>query len=149
MHNAELEAINGDGEITDALGTMLDALEQERSVKIGNICRYYKSLQAEADMVKAEAKSLSERASVTANKAESLKNYLSTYLQAGETYADENSKIAWRKSTAVEVDPFADIPKKYQRIVVTADTTALKDALKKGVAIEGCSIVEKNNLQIK
>jgi len=149
MDNAEKEAAENEGEISLVLSAQLDTLQQEREVKIGNICRYYKSLQAEAEMVKEESKNLAERARSTEGKAEALKNYLARFMPAGEKFADINSKVSWRKSEALDADPLAVIPEEYQRVKIEPDKTAMKDALKKGVVIEGFKLVEKQNIQIK
>lgn len=149
MENAEKEAIENEGEISFVLAAQLETLQQEREVKIGNICRYYKSLLAESEMVSEESKVLADRAKVTANKAEALKKYLAQFMQTGETFADLNSKISWRKSEAVDADPFAVVPKEFERVKVEPDIAGIKKALKSGVKIDGFKLIEKQNIQIK
>ena len=149
MTEAEELAIENEGEITEIIANKLGELQQERSVKIGNICRYIKSLNGEAEMVKTEAKNLTERARVTENKANALKVYLSGFIPAGQKYADENSQISWRKSESVIINDGAIIPENYQRVKVEADKTAIKKALKSGDKFEGIFLVEKQNIQIK
>lgn len=150
MHEAELEAEQNEGEISEILNIKLDALEVERELKIGNICRFYKSLLAEADMVKEEAKKLSERANTTENKAKSLKWYLSNVIREGEKFADEHTKISWRKSTSVQADEDATFyPEKYQKHTISLDKMELKNDLKNGITVEGAVLVEKQNIQIK
>lgn len=151
MNEASAEAEENIGEISDFLNHKLDALEVEKELKTGNICRYYKSLLAEADMVKEESKKLSERARVTENKANSLKNYLAKFIPEGEKFADEHSKIGWRKSEQLIIrdDNILLVPEEYQKITISPDKTNLKKAIKSGDSFEGISILEKQNIQIK
>jgi hypothetical protein len=56
-----------------------------------------------------------------------------------------------RKSTSVEVTANVnDLPKEYKVVKVTeqADKTAIKEALKGGKVIEGCRLVDNENLKI-
>jgi len=149
MQEAALEASESDGEISDIIGKKLDALNQERSVKIGNVCRFYKSLLGEAAMVKEEAAALTERAKATANKAESLKNYLGYMMKPGEEYSDTTSKVSWRASKSLVVDEDAAIPKKFQRITIEPDKKGLKEAIESGKKFKGIFIDERNNINIK
>lgn len=150
MVQAEEMAAENDGEINDYMSDLLDAVEEERNTKIGNICRFYKSLNAESKMVKAEADSLAKRAKSLASKADSLKKYLASVLEEGEKYADSTSKVSWRKSESVQVNVEAELlPAECRRIKCEADKTEIKKALKSGVEIEGCSIVVNQSLSIK
>jgi hypothetical protein len=149
MRTAELEAEENQGEISDYLSSLLDSFEDEKDLKVGNICRYIKSLKAEGDMVRAEEKSLYDRRRVAENKAESLKQYLAGFLKEGETFADENSKILWRKSESVFITDAERVPPEYQKISITPDKAALKKAIKDGKEFDGISILPKQNIQIK
>ena len=149
MTKVEAEAIENEGEFSDLLGSQLDSLHQDRDIKIGNICRYIKSLKGEAEMVANEARALSERSRVTKNKAEALKKYLSGFIPDGEKFADEHSKISWRKSEAVLINEDVEIPEDYQKVVVSPDKTSLKKAIKAGEEFDGITLVTNQNIQIK
>ena len=149
MSEAEEQAIENDGEISDIIAERLEGLQQDRDVKIGNICRYIKSLNGEAEMVKAEANKLTDRAKVTENKAEFLKKYLSGFIPEGQKFSDENSKISWRKSKSIIISEHAEIPEEYQKVTVEPDKTALKKAVESGEKITGVALLEKQNIQIK
>ena len=60
------------------------------------------------------------------------------------------TKFGTRKSSTVEVEDVNQLPKEFKVIKVTeqADKKAIKEALSKGVEIEGCSIQEHQNLKI-
>ncbi len=151
MIEAETEAIENEGEISDILYNKLEALEVERDLKTGDICRYYKSLNAEADMIKQEEKNLADRRKVVENKAGTLKRYLSNYIENGVKYSDKNSKISWRKSESLVIkDNDIDlVPPIYQVVSTVPNKTELKRAIKCGDKFEGISLVTKQNIQIK
>ncbi|MDE7323069.1 MAG: siphovirus Gp157 family protein [Lachnospiraceae bacterium] len=140
------------GEIVnvDALNT----LEMERDAKIENIALWIKNLLSDAEQMKAERDALAEREKSAKNKAENLKKYLSGYLN-GKKFSTPKVAISFRNSTSVEVSDInkimslddADSYLKYSE--PTPDKTAIKNAIKSGVQIPGCSLVEKSNIQIK
>jgi len=146
---AYLAAEENEGVISDELSERIDALEGDRGKKIGNICRYIKSLKAEADMVKSEADALSARAKGTTGKADSLKGYLLRFLGDGETYKDEVSKVSWRGSEGVTISDLDLIPDEYCRVERKAMATEIKKALKAGTDVSGAELYQKQNLQIK
>jgi len=145
-------ATEHDGEIAEPLAAELDALEGERAEKIGNICRFIKSLEAEALMVANEAKALSERARTTGNRAAALKGYLAAWMETGEKFADANSKVSWRRSDSVAVLDAAVIPAELMRVIPEErkpDLVTIKAALKAGKEIDGVELRSKQNIQIK
>jgi hypothetical protein len=149
MTEANMEAAENEGEISEILSRKLEKLDGEKDVKIGNICRFYKSLNAEADMIKQEESKLAARRMSIGKRAESLKNYLSGFVVKGEKFSDQNSKISWRSSESVMVENVDLIPEDYVKVTVSADKTMLKKAIKNGDIFEGVSIVTKQNLQVK
>ena len=60
------------------------------------------------------------------------------------------NKFGTRKSSSVAVDDVNSLPTEYKTVKVTeaADKKAIKDAIKAGIDIPGCSIVENLNLKI-
>jgi len=139
------------GEIIDE--EKLDALEMERDKKIENVACWYKQLKAEAEAIKNEKLVLAERQRVTENKAEGLKKYLD-YALNGEKFTTGKVNVSFRKSVSVDV---ADIKALkmggFDEYLTYSDPkpnkTAIKDALKAGKKITGCSLVESVNIQIK
>ena len=151
LETAERHAMNNDGEITEEMGKELDTLNMEREVKIGNICKYYKSLLAEAEMIKAEEKNLADRRKVSENKAKRLKEYLSSMMGEKELYNDPVSKITWRKSSKVEITDENLVSIKFKEEVRSfkIDKLEIKRILGLGKWVAGCSLVESQNIQIK
>lgn len=140
------------GEVSDGFIEKLDALNMEHNEKIDNIMRLYKNLISDAAGWEAEEKRLSELKKSAKNRAESLKNYLSRYMEAGvEKFTSEHGKIGWRKSEKVVVQDVDTLPEEFKKVKVEvkADLISLKNALKEDRKIDGVSLEEHQNIQIK
>ena len=137
------------GEITEDFA-MLDELQIEREQKIENSGLYIKNLTAEIESLKAEEKALYERRKSKEKRAEWLKSYLA-YSLAGAKFETPKLALSFRKSIVVDVADVDKLPEEFKRVKTTidADKTALKEALKAGALIDGATLVEKQNLQIK
>lgn len=131
----------------------LDKLEIDQKTKFENLALYIKNITADAEAIRNEEKTLADRRRVLENQAERLKAYLTMNLQmAGfEKFETPRCKMSFRKSTSVEIDENANIPKDYVTIKVTEtpNKKMITDAIKEGELIDGCRLVEKYNLQIK
>jgi len=140
------------GEIIDI--EKLDSLDLQMQDKIENIGCWVKNLLSDADQLDTEIKSLTERKRRKKNKAESLKKYLSSFLD-GSKFESSKVSISYRKSESVDVADIEQI-----KLLENCDDyltykdpeankTAIKEAIKHGVIVPGCSLVEKQNIQIK
>lgn len=135
------------GEIFDI--DKFEELELTRDAKIESICLWIKNLKAEAEALKAEKDAFASRQKATENKMESLKRYISGYLD-GTPFKNAKVQVSFRKSEAVEIMEGAIIPDAYLRFKEPeVNKTELKIALKDGIVIDGVSIVENQNIQIK
>lgn len=145
--------------VDEETGEILDfdkfsELQIARDEKIENMALWVKNLEAEAAAIKAEKDNLSEREKACKNKAESLKNYLSSLL-GGEIFKTPKVACSFRKSVSTEIDDgFVEWAKandasllKYKEPDV--DKTAVKKAIQDGAEFELARLVEKQNLQIK
>jgi len=137
------------GEVIDL--DRLNELEMKREQKISNVACWYKDLIAEADAIKAEEQNLNRRRKVCENKAESLKNWLA-YVLNGNKFEDSRNKISYRRSESVAFAEGFDIeslPEQFKKITVEPKKTEIKNFLKTGATIDGCSVQEKLSIQIK
>ena len=137
------------GEIIDE--EMLNALMMSEEEKIENIALWIKNLDSDAEALKKEAQSLTERKRVAENKRDSLKRYLSSYLD-GKKFSTTKVAISWRKSQTLEETEFFtfdNIPKEYIKTTYELKKKDLKDAINKGLEVKGVKLVDKNNIQIK
>lgn len=147
------------GEILDGeeLTKRFDEVALELENKISNIACFIKNLNAEAEMIKAEKQNLDKRQKQAEKKAEWLKSYLDGYLKATVKeinkykFSDARCQIGYRKSSTVEVPDLDLLDKKYikTKTEYSADKTAIKEAIKNGESVQGASIKENLNIQIK
>lgn len=137
------------GEVIDL--EAIAALEMERGEKLENVGCWYKQLLAEADALKAQKNIFAEREKAKRNKAESLKTFLTDYLD-GKKFETDKVAMSFRKSEAVEFDRqyLLCVPDEYLKFKAPElNKTAVKKAIKAGESVPGCELVVKNNLQIK
>ena len=128
----------------------LDKLELAKDVKVENICLYIKNLDSDAVAYKTEKDSFAKKQKAAENKAARLKAYLQGML-AGEKFKSNKVTVSYRKSKSVEVADVNSIPEEYLTITqkVDPDKMAIKKAIESGIEVQGCSLVEKQNMQIK
>lgn len=117
--------------------------------KVENIALWIKNLLAEAKAIKEEKDSLAARQKACENKAESLKNYLSSAL-CGNKFKTPKVSISFRKSESVQVDDMDKLDDDYLKYAApTVDKTKVKQALKAGIELQGVQLVTNQNIQIK
>lgn len=142
--------VNEDGEIVNA--DELDQLQLDRDEKLKNCVFYYKNMLAEAEALKAEKMRLAKRQAVSEHKAQRMKEYLAFCLN-GEKFAPEDDvrvRITYRKSEQVECPDWTVVSDEYLRYKEPElDKAKVKKALKAGEKVNGCVLVEKQNIQIK
>lgn len=148
INNAILECVDEDtGEIFDA--EKFEALNMKLDLKIENVCLWIKNLKAEAEALKAEKESFAQRQKAAENKMESLKKYISSFLD-GAPFKTSKVQVSFRKSEALEITNDANIPEEYLRFKEPeVNKTELKKAIKAGKTFEGVELVAKQNIQIK
>ena len=140
------------GEVIDT--DKLNDLQMERDAKIENVACWIKELKAEAEAIKNEKQALAERQRVAENKAESLKKWLAYALQ-GEKFKTPKCAISFRKSEAVEVtdEGLNNLMKEHDELLTykapEPNKTAIKQALKDGLSVEGVQLVQNVSTIIK
>lgn len=156
INQAILETVDTEtGEIIDA--EKLNELMMEKEVKIENVALWIKNLLSDADAFKAEKDAFAEREKAARNKADNLKQWLSTVLD-GQKFSTSKVQINFRSSESVEIEDekkFVDWAWDNERDDLltykdpTPNKTAIKQLLKSGKTLNGVSIVKNQNLQIK
>lgn len=135
------------GEIVDI--KKLESLQMERDQKIENIGCWIKNLLSDAKALKEEKDNLAARQKVAENKAASLKEFLSKYLD-GEKFKTAKVSISYRKSDSVDISSNATVPEEFLKYAEpTPDKIGLKSALKAGKEFPGISLKTSQNIQIK
>ena len=153
IDNAILDCIDLEtGEVIDT--ERLDALQMERDAKIENVALWIKDLKAEAEAIKAEKMALAERQKVAENKAESLKNWLA-YALDGQKFSTAKCAVSFRKTEKVEISDVGMIRlmKEHDELLTYKDPepnkTAIKQALKDGLTVQGVQLVQNMSTIIK
>lgn len=135
------------GEIVDL--DKLNSLQMERDQKVENIGCWIKNLLADAKALKEEKDNLAKRQKAAESKAESLKRFLSGYLN-GEKFKTARVAISYRSNSSVDIAEGAVVPEEYLRYSEpTPDKIGLKAALKAGDKFPGITLVTSQNIQIK
>lgn len=135
------------GEIVDL--DKLNSLQMERDQKVENIGCWIKNLLADAKALKEEKDNLVKRQKAAENKAESLKRFLSSYLN-GEKFKTTRVAISYRSNSSVDIAEGAVVPEEYLRYSEpTPDKIGLKAVLKAGDKFPGITLVTSQNIQIK
>ncbi len=127
----------------------LENLKMQREEKIENIALAYKNYLSDVKALKEEKEKLAKRQKQAEKSAESCKKYLEYALQ-GELLQTSKVAISYRKSEVVVIEDGAELADDYLIFKSPEpNKTAIKNALKNGELIQGCSVEEKNNIQIK
>ena len=143
------------GEILDY--EAFEALQMEKDQKLENVALWYKNLVAEAEAIKAEKNILADREKKCKEKAESLKKYLAQAL-AGTKFKTARVECSFRTSTKVEIKDEAAFIKAMEESqhfeylkfkAPEINKTAITDAIKSGLTVEGAELVKNQNIQIK
>lgn len=142
------------GEILDV--EKLNQLQMERDLKIEKVALWLKNLSADAEAYKAEKESFAEKEKAAKNKIEKLKDWLS-YATGQQKFQTTKVQISFRKSEVVEIQDeaaFIAYAQKQRDDLLTykeptVNKTAIKAAIKDGQEIDFCSIIEKQNIQVK
>lgn len=150
IEDAILDCVDTEtGDILDI--EKLEALEMERDAKVSSLACWVKELRADVAAIKAEKDALDKRMKAKKNLADRILNYLQNFLN-GAKFEDSRCVISYRASTSTEIAEDLDLsmlPDEYKKITIEANKTAIGDALKKGIQIDGCALVKKSNIQIK
>ena len=153
IDNAILDCIDLEtGEVIDT--ERLDALQMERDAKIENVALWIKDLKAEAEAIKAEKMALAERQRVAENKAESLKKWLA-YALDGQKFSTARCAVSFRNTEKVEISDVGMIRlmKEHDELLTYKDPepnkTAIKQALKDGLTVQGVQLVQNMSTIIK
>lgn len=135
------------GEILNAYE--LDKLEIEKNEKVEQLCLWIKNLKADAAAYKAEKDSFAKKQKTAENKAESIKNYIQ-YILAGEKFKTDRVTVSYRKSEQIECPDMSLVEDYYLRHKEPElDKTKIKKAIKEGIDVKGCHLIERQNMQIK
>ena len=142
-----------DDEMQEAYA-LLNQLDENFNEKAINVAMYARNLEAEADAISEATKEMVKRYRALSAKADRLRNYLLSEMQRTQTKQIKCPYfvLSLRKTPAsVRIAPNAVIPEfllappKPQE----ADKRAIKEAIEKGMIIEGITLESGETLSIK
>lgn len=127
----------------------LDALQLEKDTKVENICLLIKNLKSDAEAYRNEKKSFDQKIRITENKIARLTGYIE-YILAGDKFKSSKVNVSYRKSEQVECADMLMVEPDFLRYKEPElDKKKIKDAIKAGIEVKGCQLVERQNIQIK
>ena len=147
------ELIEYGGELTPELELALQINKDNFHSKSENFAYVTKQFDAEMDIIDNEIKRLQQAKKSREKTIQRLKDTIELAMLTFDIDKIETPliKISFRKSESVEVSDVNDLPNEFKviKLTETADKLKIKDALKSGMFISGCSIKSNRNLQIK
>jgi hypothetical protein len=141
-----------EGELNPDIESALRINQNELQDKAINYSYAIKTVSNDVDAISEEIKRLQALKKAKENVVQRLKD---TVVNAMQIYGIEKVetptlKLSIRRSEAVEVDDnFDDDIYMIKKVTYTPDKTRLKEAIKKGESIQGVTLKENYNLQIK
>ena len=147
------ELIENGAELTPELDLKLQITKDNFHSKSESYAFITRQFDAEMDIIDNEIKRLQQAKKTREKAIERLKANIEMAMNTFEVDKIETPliKISFRKSESVEVEDINNLPALYKVIKVSesADKLKIKDAIKSGILIEGCSIKNNRNLNIK
>lgn len=137
---------------TEELTALLEELEAKTTDKLDATNYIIKELKAKETELKAEAKRLTDKAKVFANKQLRLKDRIKDMILASEQTSIKSDKFNF---TVSKIDDFnydgintTFLDKKYLKVETELDKTTIKNDFKAGVLVDGLIVTKKDSLKI-
>jgi len=136
---------------TDAVNELFKEVQGTLGHKLDATMYIVKELEAEVALLKDEAKRLVTRATARSNKITFLKELMFSALNASGESKLKTTKFNFtiKRSESVSVADVDNLPREYVRLKREADKKVIKEALKDGLVVDGCSIDEKFSLGVR
>lgn len=151
----EFAALVDADELTDADAQRLDELGHAIEVKAANIIALTEKMEHFASYCKDEEKRIAEKRKSVENRIAWMKRYLQNCMEAAGVMTIEagTHKVALQKSPpSLEITDEVIIPAKFFTIIPATtqlDKVAVKEAIKKGEAVPGCSLKQSFHLRVR
>ena len=128
----------------------LDALNLEREQKIEGVALAIKELTADIAAYKFERDSFNEKIKRAEKQVEGYKIWLQKATE-GQKFHSSKVDVSFRSSEVVDISDESLVPTEYLKWKNTSspDKNAIKQALKAGIEVEGCSLINRQNVQVK
>jgi len=147
------DIIDDDGIVSEHAEELLAINVEKRDDTATNYYHYINNLQYENGQIDEEIKRLQALKKRNKTKIELLSRSIIGLINLYGEFKSDLLNFKTRKSTVVEVDEdkIKELSEDYitTKTNVTPNKTAIKTALKNGLEINGCKLVEKHNLNVK
>ena len=136
------------GEIIDC--EALDALKMEKEAKLEGVALWIKNLSADIAAFEAEISAFEKRKRAADNKVKGLKNWLAYALNGGK-FKSAKCVVTCRTSEKVDVKEGTVLPPELTitKTEIKPDKAAIKDAIKAGQIIDGCTLITNISASVK
>jgi hypothetical protein len=153
---AETLEFDVDGNTVDnseSLSQLFNELESELSSKLDNTAYIIKELASAEQSLKDEAKRLTEKAKVLANRQERLKELMKLAIESSGQSKVKTDKFNFSVTTRMSPD-YSDInmfglADEFKKVKEELDKTKIKEFVKAGGTIDGYKEFEKTSLGIR
>ena len=144
--------MHANGDLTDEqLKEALVALEESKVEKCGNAICYLNMLKHGIEDMKAEEKRIATMRKALESRAKNLENafaYVLKNMGDKEVITKYGVMKVRKNPPSVVIDDLSKVPTKFQhqKIEVTLDKVAIKNAIKAGEEVDGCHIEQSEKL---
>jgi hypothetical protein len=144
--------MHANGDLTDEqLKDALVALEESKVEKCGNAIKYLNMLKHGIEDMKAEEKRIATMRKALESRAKNLESafaYVLKNMGDKEVITKYGVMKVRKNPAAVVIDDLSKVPTKFQhqKIEVTLDKVAIKNAIKAGEEVAGCHIEQSEKL---
>lgn len=140
-----------EGELDESTSEALQINEEEFQSKTDDYVKYIQSCKYRIEALKQEEERLVKIRRSLERTRDNVKNNL---LYAMQTFGYDKVmsgtfKVGFHHSESVQLDNEGIVPEIYHKVKVEFDKAGIKEALKKGDQVPGCSIVKKISLSIR
>ena len=140
-----------DGELTEEDMQEINALEAAADDKIEAYAVIIKESLADAETYEKEIERLTEIKKRKKALADRLATRLDEFMheQGRNKFESVKARVTYRKSVMLEVADDALLPEKFMRVKREPDKAQIKEYLKSGGELDGCRLIEHENINIK
>jgi len=136
----------------DVIKDTLEGIRGTFEEKAISISAYIKNIEAEKKAIADTTKTLADRKKAIENKVERLKGYLKTNMEACDIKKIHDPLLdVMIRNNPPKVNIFDEsiVPNDFVRVVKEIDKALVKEALKDGIFVPGCTLVQEKSLIIK
>lgn len=152
LDNPTIDQETGEVQDSELLEEMFADLKLSASDKINNVQKFRLELENRAEGLKKLAKHYEEKAKVELNKANRMKEIMFSFVSKMDDKKFDSGEFKFSVSKGqpkVAIVDEENLPRAYRVAKWNADKNKIKEALKNGETIEGCSLEYSESLRVK